>query len=233
MSTISENIQVVREKIAAVCYRIGRRPEEIEIVGVTKTWPAAVVDEAIRSGIRIIGENRVQEAAAKKSAVKEPATWHLVGHLQTNKARKALQLFDLIQSVDSLHLAEKLDRECEKLGKTIDVLVQVNTSGEASKFGVEPGAARELVERIAARLSRVRIRGLMTIGLFTDDPTKIRPCFAQLRELSEAIRKSSIPGVEMRYLSMGMSDDFPIALEEGANMLRLGRVLFGERTQNR
>lgn len=155
--------------------------------------------------------------------------WHLIGHLQTNKVRKALNLFDLIESVDSLHLAEKIDLESKKLGKQTEILVQVNTSGEQSKFGIEPSKAIELIRAISNQCEALRIRGLMTIGLFTDDEKKIRPCFIRLRELSEKVAALNLPHVEMKHLSMGMSGDYQIAVEEGATLVRLGRVLFGER----
>ncbi|MFQ5630058.1 MAG: YggS family pyridoxal phosphate-dependent enzyme [bacterium] len=229
MSTIEQNFRIVRENIAEVCTKHNRQPEEIEIVAVSKTKPAEIIDEAIRAGIQIIGENRVQEAKQKTASVSGSAIWHMVGHLQTNKVRKALKIFDLIQSVDSLHLAEVLDSESIRIAKTTDILIQVNTSGEASKFGVEPTKTIELIEHISTRLNSLRILGLMTIGLFTSDVNKIRPCFIRLRKLSEDISIRQIPNVKMQYLSMGMTEDYKIAIEEGANMVRLGRVLFGER----
>jgi len=231
MSAIENNVRIVKENIAEICAKLNRQPEEIEIVAVVKTKPAEIVEETIRAGIQIIGENRVQEAGQKKAAVSGSAIWHMVGHLQTNKARKALKIFDLIQSVDSLHLAEVLDSESKRITKTTDILIQVNTSGEASKFGTEPARAIELIEQISMQFDSLRILGLMTIGLFTRDPKKIRPCFMRLRKLSEHISSRHFPNVQMRFLSMGMTDDYQIALEEGANMIRLGRVLFGEREQ--
>lgn len=229
MENIAQNIRRVRESIAETCAKNNRRPEEVQIVAVTKTKPASFIEQAIQAGITIIGENRVQEAAEKKSQVTGAATWHLVGHLQTNKARKALKIFDLIESVDTLHLAEKLDTESKKLGRQTDILIQVNTSGEQSKFGVAPSQAAALVETISQQCDALRIKGLMTIGLFTDDPNKIKPCFVRLRELSEQLASRNLPNVEMKHLSMGMSGDYQIAIEEGATLIRLGRILFGER----
>ena len=229
MESIAQNIRIVRENIARICARSNRRPEDVEIVAVSKTKPAALIEQAVQAGIKIIGENRVQEAAEKKSEVVSPARWHLVGHLQTNKVRKALQLFDLIESVDSLHLAEALDRESKKQARTTDILVQVNTSGEASKFGVAPADVAALIEPISENCDSLRIRGLMTIGLFTSDLAKVRPCFSQLHQLSEKIARQNLPNVHMQHLSMGMSGDYEIAVEEGATLLRLGRILFGER----
>ena len=229
MENIAQNIRSVRDTIADICLKRNRRPEDVHIVAVTKTKPFDFVENAIQAGIHIIGENRVQEAAEKKDHVASPASWHLIGHLQTNKVRKALNLFDLIESVDSLHLAEKIDLESKKLGKQTEILVQVNASGEQSKFGIEPSKAIELIRAISNQCEALRIRGLMTIGLFTDDEKKIRPCFIRLRELSEKVAALNLPHVEMKHLSMGMSGDYQIAVEEGATLVRLGRVLFGER----
>jgi pyridoxal phosphate enzyme (YggS family) len=229
MDTIEQKLRIVKENIAEACAKQNRRPEDIAIVAVTKTMPVEIVEQAIQAGIRIIGENRVQEAEAKKAGVVGTASWHLVGHLQTNKVRKALKIFDLIQSVDSLHLAEKIDSESKKLSRVTEILVQVNTSGEASKFGIAPAETIGLIEDIATHFDAIRISGLMTIGLFTDDADKIRPCFVKSRKLFEKISGMHLPNVQMRYLSMGMTGDYKIAIEEGANMVRLGRILFGER----
>ncbi len=228
MSTIADNLRRIRERIAEACARSGRSADEIDLVAVTKTVPANRVEEAIRAGVRIVGENRVQEAQAKKPLVREKVSWHMVGHLQTNKVRKALQLFDLIQSLDSLHLAEAIQKQCEKLDRYIDVLVEVNTSGEASKYGVAPEDVFPFVESVAA-FPRIRVRGLMTIAPLTEDSTKIRSSFVTLRSLFEELRHASMPNVTMEHLSMGMTDDFELAIEEGSTMVRLGRAIFGER----
>ncbi len=227
MSDVAENLKRVRERIARAAVRSGRQPEEIRLVAVTKTVPPERINEAIRAGVRSIGENRVQEAREKKEQV-EPVEWHLVGHLQTNKVKYAVKLFDLIQSVDSLHLAEEISKRCGKLGVEMPILVEVNTSGEETKFGVEPGRAIELVEQVAA-LPHLKILGLMTIGVFSDDVPAVRRCFTTLRNLAEEIRRLQISGVEMKYLSMGMSSDFEIAIEEGSNMVRIGTAIFGPR----
>ncbi|RME01431.1 MAG: YggS family pyridoxal phosphate-dependent enzyme [Calditrichaeota bacterium] len=228
MEKIIENLGLVRQRIASACLRSGRNVNEIEIVAVTKTVPPERIELAIQAGIRQIGENRVQEAAAKKPRVHSRATWHMVGHLQTNKVGKALQLFDMIQSVDSLHLAEKLQEQCEKLGCDIEVLIQVNTSGEETKFGVAPADTFSIVKDIA-HFPALKIKGLMTIGPLTYEEEKIRQSFSLLRNLFLEIDAAHLPAVEMKILSMGMTDDFEIAIEEGATMLRLGRAIFGER----
>ena len=228
METIIQNLQKVRERIARACERVQRDPTEVELVAVTKTVDAERISAAIRAGVRIIGENRVQEALQKKPNVTAEAQWHMIGHLQTNKVRKALQLFDVIQSLDSLHLAEEIEKQCEKRDRTIDVLIEVNTSGEASKFGIHPQETRAFLGELA-RFSRISVKGLMTIGPLTDDEQRIRKSFRMLRELFEALRSEPQPHVEMRFLSMGMTDDFEIAIEEGSNMVRIGRAIFGER----
>jgi hypothetical protein len=198
------------------------------LVAVTKTRSAAEVNEAIKAGIAHIGENRVQEALTKKPQVTLPATWHLIGSLQTNKAKKALELFDFIQGVDSLHLAEELQRRCEQVNKSIEVLVEVNTSGEASKHGATPDAVPDLVAELL-KLDRLRLEGLMTIGpgLAIDDPEASRPCFKALRALAEDCRQRF--SVALPHLSMGMSSDFEVGIEEGATMIRIGTAIFGQR----
>lgn len=228
MSTIAENVERVLERIAASAERAGRSPAGIVLVAVSKTRTASEVEQALRAGITVLGENRVQEAAQKIPQVGLGAEWHMVGHLQTNKARSALGLFDLIHSVDSLRLAEALSRCATDLDRQASVLIQVNTSGEPSKFGVEPEAALDLVGA-ASRLPSVRVKGLMTIGTFLPDPEDVRPCFARLRALGEEIERAGIRQAEMAYLSMGMTGDFEAAIEEGANMVRVGTAIFGQR----
>ncbi|MBM3331996.1 YggS family pyridoxal phosphate-dependent enzyme [candidate division WOR-3 bacterium] len=226
---IVDNIAALETRISAACASAGRRRSDVTLIAVTKTRAAAEIDEAIRTGITQVGENRVQEAAAKKPQVALPATWHLVGNLQTNKAKKALELFDCIQSVDSLHLAEELQHRCSLMDKRVDVLIEVNTSGEASKHGVSPAALPDLVAQMP-KLDRLQLAGLMTIGpgLAIEDPEASRPCFKALRALAAACRQRfSIP---LPHLSMGMSSDFEVAIEEGATMIRVGTAIFGQRS---
>jgi pyridoxal phosphate enzyme (YggS family) len=226
--SIRDNLLALEKRIEAACARAGRTRSEITLVAVTKTRTADEVDEAIKAGISHIGENRVQEAVAKKPQVTLPATWHLVGSLQTNKAKKALELFDYIQSIDSLHLATELQRRRGQMDKRIDVLVEVNTSGESSKHGVTPDETQDLVARML-KLDRLQLVGLMTIGpgFAVQDAQASRPCFEILRTLAEDCRRRfSIP---LPHLSMGMSSDFEVGIEEGATMIRIGTAIFGPR----
>jgi len=227
MDTLAENLKRVEERIANAAIKSGRRPEDITLVAVTKTVEPEQINQAIRLGVKIIGENRVQEARDKKPEVL-PVTWHLVGHLQTNKVKYAIQLFDMIQSVDSLHLAQELSKRCVVGEKTMPILIEVNTSGEPTKYGCQPEEAADLVARVA-ELPNLQIKGLMTIGLFTDDPEEVRPCFVTLRELAEKIGSLRIPNVRMDILSMGMTSDFEVAIAEGATMVRIGTAIFGAR----
>jgi pyridoxal phosphate enzyme (YggS family) len=196
-------------------------------VAVAKTFPPEAIREAAEAGIRDVGENRVQEASAKFQVLGRDVTWHLVGHLQTNKVKKALEIFDWIHSVDSLRLAEEISRRAERVGREVDVLVEVNVSGEPSKFGVRPSELHRLIEQVV-RLPHLRLRGLMTIAPLVDDPEKARPYFAALRELRDQLLRSGVAD-HLPHLSMGMTDDFEVAVEEGATMVRIGRAIFGER----
>ncbi len=225
---IRENVDHVRERIGAAAERALREPDEITLVAVTKTVEPPAIAEAIAAGITVIGENRVQEAERKFESGLPAVEKHLIGHLQTNKVRKALELFDVIQSVDSLRLAREISTRCEAGGLSIDVLVEVNTSGEDSKYGLPPEEAVETIGEIAD-LGGIRVRGLMTIGAFLPDPEDVRPCFRQLREVRDAVEEKVIPGVSMDHLSMGMTNDFEVAIEEGATIVRVGRAIFGER----
>jgi pyridoxal phosphate enzyme (YggS family) len=228
MSVIAENINRLRDRIEATCARVGRRPDEILIVGVTKTVGPERVQEAADAGLRVFGENRVQEAAGKIGRVTGDVSWHMIGHLQRNKVRKAVGMFDMIQSVDSYDVAAEIGSRSEQAGRKMDVLVEVKTSGEETKYGIAPERAVDLVEQMS-HLSDINVKGLMTIGTFTDDEGLVRHCFRTLREVSETIGVAGIPRVEMRYLSMGMTSDFELAIEEGSNMLRVGTAIFGPR----
>ena len=226
--TIKDNLERVRERIARAAERAGRDPKTITIVAVTKTHGPEVVTAAIEAGITDIGENKVQEFLAKAPEVKLPCRWHLVGHLQTNKVAKVIGRFALIQSIDSLRLAEHLSRAGASAGVTTDILLEVNTSGEESKFGLAPDEVIERVRRSSQSCPNLRVRGLMTVGPLVDEPSVVGAAFARLRRLKEEIEASRIENVSMEHLSMGMTDDFEIAIAEGSTMVRLGRVLFGE-----
>ncbi len=226
---LRENLPRVQERIAAAQARSGRAGA-VSIVAVTKTHPADAVRAALAAGLHAIGENRVQELEEKVEAVgRAAAEWHLIGHLQRNKVRRALPLFDLIESVDSWRLAQELSAEAERAGRDVESLVEVNISGEESKSGFSPDALLDAVAAVA-QLPRVQLRGLMTIGPLTDERASIRAAFARMRGLFEACARD-VPGFDARWLSMGMSGDFEVAVEEGSNMVRLGTVLFGERRQ--
>lgn len=228
MSSIRDNVERLRGEIADACAGSGRSPEDIELVGVTKFVPIDRIQEAVNAGVTTMGENRVQEARDKIPRITGNVSWHMIGHLQRNKARAAIGLFDMIQSVDSTDLAAEIDKRCFQAGRTMDVLVEVKTAHEETKFGVDPCEALDLVAGIS-EFNSIRVRGLMTIGTFTEDETEIRRCFRDLREVREKIETLALAGVEMRYLSMGMSSDFRIAIEEGSNMVRIGTAIFGAR----
>ena len=228
MEGIEQNIKNTWSRIEKAAQRSGREGEKIELVAVSKTVEPERINQAIRGGIEIIGENRIQEAEGKFKEITEPVKKHLVGHLQTNKAKKAVELFDFIQSVDSQRIAREISRRALDRGKIMDVLVEVNTSAEETKFGIEPEEAMRLIETIAG-LEGIKIKGLMTIGLFSDNPEDTRPCFKRLKRFFEEVKAADIPGVEMKYLSMGMTSDFEVAIEEGSNMVRVGTGIFGAR----
>jgi pyridoxal phosphate enzyme (YggS family) len=230
--SIAENVERVQERIAQAARRAGRKPEEVTLVAVSKTFPAESIREAYAAGLRVFGENRVQEFADKSSSVRHlpGSEWHLIGHLQSNKAGKAVELFDCIDSLDSVRLAEKLNGAADKLNKTIPVLIEVNIGGEEAKSGVAARSA-ELEQLLTAsgRLRHLQIRGLMTVPPFTDDPESARPYFRQLRQLRDQIATRKLPGISMDLLSMGMSHDFEIAIEEGSDCVRVGTAIFGKR----
>ncbi len=225
---IADNVREVRDRIEAAAARALRDPGDVTLVAITKTVEPACIIEAIEAGVTCIGENRVQEAERKFKGELPPVEKHLVGHLQTNKVRKALPLFDMIQSVDSVRLAREISIACKSTGAGIDVLVEVNTSGEETKFGLEPDETVAALEEMAD-LPGLKILGLMTIGAFLPDPEDVRPCFRRLRELRSTIEERVIPGVSMEHLSMGMTNDYEVAIEEGATIVRVGRAIFGER----
>ena len=228
MSGIEQNIKDIWSRIKMAAEKSGRSAGEIRLVAVSKIVEPERINQAIRCGIDIIGENRVQEAEAKFKQITEKVEKHLVGHLQTNKAKKAVELFDFIQSVDSVRIAEEISRRALEKGKLMDVLVEVNTSAEETKFGIEPDHAVSLIETIS-KLEGIKIKGLMTIGLFSDNPEDTRPCFKKLKALFDNMKSANTPNVEMRYLSMGMTSDFEVAIEEGSNMVRVGTGIFGPR----
>ena len=222
------NLEAVQRRINAACERAGREPDSVTLVAVTKTQPPNIVAEAAKAGLSLFGENKVQEAKAKIPLCPGRLRWHLVGHLQTNKCRDAVALFEMIQSVDSLHLAEEINKRAEQAAKTMPVLLEVNAVGEASKFGYRPEQLLEELSRINS-LPRLEIHGLMTVPPWAPDPEKVRPVFRQMRELKA--RCEQILGAPLPHLSMGMTGDFEVAIAEGATMIRVGTALFGARAQ--
>jgi len=228
MNSLVENLKRLEERIESAAINSGRKREDITLVAVTKNVEPERIIEGIDAGIKIIGENRIQEATDKFKFITKDVEKHLVGHLQTNKVKKALELFDLIQSVDSLHLAQEVSKRANEKEKFAEVLIEVNTSDEPSKYGVKPDEISGLVEEVS-KLENIKIKGLMTVGLFTDELDKVRPCFVKLRNIFESLKNLRKKNVEMKYLSMGMSTDFEVAIEEGANMIRVGTAIFGPR----
>ncbi len=245
--SIAENIAAIRSRIAAAARRSNRNPAEIALMAVSKTMPADKIKEAFEAGHRLFGENRVQEfgekhtelaaASPSEAAVQvcdvfdiAKARFHLIGHLQSNKAGKAVELFDAIDSVDSLKVAERLNATAEKLGKKLPILIEVNVGGEEQKNGLAPESA-DLEELLAAapRLTALEIRGLMTIPPATEDPEGARPYFRRLRQLRDEINSRNLAAVQLQELSMGMSHDFEVAVEEGSTCVRVGTAIFGER----
>ncbi len=232
--SIAEKIEAVRLRMEKAARRAGRRPEEIALMAVTKTVDAARIREARAAGIRIFGENRVQEFALKHEALRglEGAEWHLIGHLQSNKAGKAAELFDAVDSLDSLKLAKKLSESAQSMDRSLDVLLEINLGDEAAKSGLAPDSEElESILAAAPELEGIRIRGLMAIPPFHDDPNSMRPYFSALRKLRQKLAARSLPGVSMETLSMGMTHDFEIAIEEGATCVRVGAAIFGPRTK--
>jgi len=229
METIKNNLEKINEKIKKAALRANRNPEDIKLVAVTKTATIEQIKEAISVGVKIIGENKVQEAKEKYqvlSADIADTEWHLVGHLQTNKVKYAIEIFDLIHSVDSIKLADKIDKRSLQFGMMTNILVEVNVSGEETKYGIKPEEVEPFLKEIS-EFSGIKVRGLMTIAPIAEDKEEVRPYFRKLRELSEKIENKNIKNVKMDYLSMGMTDDFEVAIEEGANMVRIGRGIFG------
>jgi PLP dependent protein len=230
--SVLNNITAIRERMASAARRAGRSESEIALMAVTKTHPLELIREAHAAGLRLFGENRVQEFAAKANALADlDAEWHMIGHLQTNKAARAAELFHAIDSVDSVKLAEKLNDAALALQKKLVVLIEVNVGGESAKSGVAPDSP-ELEDLLlsAPRFEALEFRGLMTIPPFTDDPQHARPYFRRLRQLRDVIAARHLPSIHLDVLSMGMSHDFEVAIEEGSTCVRIGTAIFGERT---
>ncbi len=225
---IKNNLDAVIQRINAAAARAGRDPSEIKLIGVTKTVDTARIKAAYDCGIENFGENRVQELCEKTDILDMDCIWHLIGHLQTNKVKYIIDRVHLIHSLDSLELAKEISRRAQNVGRTMDTLVQVNVAGEDSKFGIRPDEAVSFVKEVS-RMGNIRVRGLMTIAPLSADPEDVRWVFAGLGKLRIDISRENIDNVNMDYLSMGMSNDFEVAIEEGSNMVRIGSALFGKR----
>ncbi len=216
---------MIREEVKRI---ISGLPHGVTLVGAAKTRTASEIMEAIDAGLTIVGENYVQEAEQAFKIIGHRVKWHMIGHLQKNKVKKAVTIFDMIETIDSMKLCTLVDRACKETGKIMPVLIEINSGEEDQKSGVMPEYAMPLIKEIAT-LTNIRVMGLMTMGPLTIDPEALRPCFRKTREIFEKIKDENLKGVEMKYLSMGMSDSYKIAIEEGANLVRLGTRLFGAR----
>jgi PLP dependent protein len=230
MTSIVQNLMNINARIHAACSRVGRDVAEVRLIGVTKMVPVDRIREGVVAGVRILGENYVQEARTKLEALGDmPVSWHFIGHLQSNKAKLVLEAFTCIHSVDRESLARELDRQAHKLGKQVPVLLQVNTGQEDSKSGMAPEELLPFFKRLTA-CDGIEVRGLMALPPYYDDPEQVRPHFRKLRELLHRMREQTVAPAKLTELSMGMSDDFEVAIEEGATMIRIGTALFGTRS---
>src|SRR5262245_23966432 len=229
MVDIAANCRTILARIGEAAAKRARKAEGIKLLGAAKSQSIAAIQDAIDAGIKLIGENYVQEAKEKAERVTQPVEWHMIGHLQRNKAKIAVEIFDVIESLDSLALARELDKEGRKRNKTIRALIEVNLGGEQSKSGIAKNAVTDLLEA-TAELAHLRIEGLMTVPPFHENLEKVRPYFRELGELREKLAQRNFPHVDLQELSMGMTHDYPVAIEEGATIVRIGTALFGPRT---
>jgi pyridoxal phosphate enzyme (YggS family) len=230
LQILSENLTHIRTRIAEAAQRAGRSPDEITLVAVSKTKPLELVKMAYTLGVTDFGENRVQEAQIKIAAFQpQGLRWHMIGHVQTNKANKVVSIFDSVQSVDSLHLAQALSQQASQQGKRLTVLLEINVAGETSKTGIPLAEASTVAQQVVA-LPGLDVAGLMTVAPLVENPEEVRPVFRTLRELRARLQEE-VPQSRWEQLSMGMTDDYPVAIEEGATIVRIGRAIFGERVQ--
>ncbi len=232
MGAIKENIEAINKNKSEIAEKVGRKPEEVLLVAVTKTRTAEEINEAIAAGITDIGENKVQEILDKFDAVK-PVRWHMIGHLQTNKVKYIIDKVSMIHSVDSFKLAEEIDKRSARFHTTMDILVQVNAAQEESKFGITTEETGKLIEAILTHCQNIRIRGLMCIAPFEDNPDDVRIYFKEVKALYDQYALSSHPRLDFQYLSMGMSHDYEAAILEGSNLIRVGTAIFGQRNYNK
>lgn len=225
---IEMNLKEIHHKVSLAAQKANRKMQDIQLIAVTKTVEPEVIEEAISFGVTDVGENKVQELVRKYEIIGEKVKWHMIGHLQKNKVKYIIDKVTLIHSLDSYDLAVEINKRAQKIQKVIHCLLQVNISGEESKYGIDPNEAEELLHKIS-KLKNVKIMGLMTMAPYTEEPEEVRKFFKMLKELSLDISRKNIENIDMTYLSMGMSNDFEIAVEEGANLIRIGSKIFGER----
>jgi pyridoxal phosphate enzyme (YggS family) len=228
MVDVAANFATLCQRIREAAARVGRDPQEIKLLGAAKSQNVELVRAAILAGVKVLGENYVQEAVEKKKQLSEAAEWHMIGHLQRNKARAAVETFDVVESLDNIALARELDKEASKQHKRVRVLVEVNLAGERSKSGIAVERVESLL-RATAELASIRIEGLMAVPPFCENPEDVRPYFRRLRELRERLRELCLENVDLKELSMGMTHDYTVAVEEGATIVRVGTALFGPR----
>ena len=228
MVDVAANYRKIIDRVSEAALRVGRNPREIKLLAAAKSQSVELVQAAIAAGVRLIGENYVQEAEEKRHAISEAVEWHMIGHLQRNKVKAALNTFNLIQSLDSVALARELDKEGRKSGKRVRTLIEINLGDEQSKSGIGRDKVAELVERVS-ELAHLQVEGLMAVPPFKENPEEIRPYFRSLRELQVELQGRKIPNGSFNELSMGMTHDYPIAIEEGATIVRIGTALFGPR----
>ena len=228
---IAENIKNIKENVEKTCFRIGKNPESVGLVAVSKTFSVEQIQAAMRSGVHVFGENYVQELLEKRKMLEsEPILWHFIGHLQTNKVKYIAEWISMIHSVDSEGLVQEIQKRAEKIGRTIDVLMEVNTSAEATKFGVNPEKALDLLKKISV-YPNVNVKGLMTIGPFTENKEESRQAFKLLKTIFNEANEKNLTSHPLTELSMGMTHDYEIAIEEGSTMIRIGTAIFGTRTK--
>ncbi|MDF2521603.1 MAG: YggS family pyridoxal phosphate-dependent enzyme [Clostridia bacterium] len=232
MDSIKNNIEAIKKEIEGICLKSGKNPDDITIIAVTKTVDTDRINYAVDCGMTNLGENKVQEIMDKYEPVNKNVKWHLIGHLQTNKVKYIIDKVELIHSVDSVKLAEEISKKALKNNLIKEVLVQVNVAKEESKFGIDIEEVISFVKTIAA-FENIRVKGLMTIAPYDENPENVRPIFRQLRQKFDELAQMNIPNTDMKYLSMGMSNDYAIAIEEGANMVRIGTAIFGKRNYNK
>jgi len=226
--SIEENIHTVNDRIRSACQRAGRSFHEVKLIAVTKTRDPETIMKAVKCGVNLLGENKVQELVEKYPMIKENVEWHMIGHLQTNKVKYLVDKVSMIHSVDNVKLAEEINKRFEKAGKVIDVLVEINIGGEESKHGIKPEDTIKFINEIS-NLKNIKICGLMTVAPAFEDKEKVRPYFKKMREIFEKVKESNIENIDMKYLSMGMTNDYTVAIEEGANIVRIGTGIFGPR----